>query len=174
MECIQQFSVREQLGDTERYQCSGCSRATNAWKQLRLYRPPPVLVVHLKRFEHGKPKIEDPVDFPLVGLDLRNVMRSNDGERESLPHWDEGKEPIYDCYAVSNHFGQLNHGHYTAFAKGRDGKWSGFDDRCVFPITDERKDISPAAYCIFYKRRDVVWDTNSFVGQLEQDEVSAN
>ena len=24
---------------------------------------------------------------------------------------------IYDLYAVSNHFGSLNSGHYTAFAK---------------------------------------------------------
>lgn len=39
---------------------------------------------------------------------------------------------IYDCYAVSNHFGNMGFGHYTAFAKSsRDDKWYEFDDSRV-------------------------------------------
>lgn len=31
-------------------------------------------------------------------------------------------EPIYDLYAISNHYGGLGGGHYTAYAKNG-GKW---------------------------------------------------
>lgn len=32
------------------------------------------------------------------------------------------EEPIYELYAVSNHYGGLGGGHYTAYAKNN-GKW---------------------------------------------------
>ena len=39
---------------------------------------------------------------------------------------------IYDCYAVSNHFGNMGFGHYTAFAQNPlDNKWYEFDDSSV-------------------------------------------
>ena len=39
---------------------------------------------------------------------------------------------IYDCYAVSNHFGNMGFGHYTAFAKNPlTDKWYEFDDSRV-------------------------------------------
>jgi ubiquitin C-terminal hydrolase len=45
------------------------------------------------------------VDYPLCGLDMR----------EHAMCYAEEKEPVYyDLYAVSNHFGGLNGGHYTA------------------------------------------------------------
>lgn len=41
-----------------------------------------------------------------------------------------GKESlIYDLYAVSNHFGSLSGGHYTAFCQNAiNKKWYEFDD----------------------------------------------
>jgi ubiquitin carboxyl-terminal hydrolase 4/11/15 len=41
-------------------------------------------------------------------------------------------QAIYDLYAVSNHFGGLGGGHYTAFAKNiYDNQWYNFDDSMV-------------------------------------------
>lgn len=46
------------------------------------------------------------MDFPLHGLDLGSyVLRA------------QGVAPLYDCFAVSNHFGSMGGGHYTAYAK---------------------------------------------------------
>jgi len=60
---------------------------------------------------------------------------------------------IYDLYAVSNHFGSLNGGHYTAFAKNPYyGKWFNFDDTHVEKV-HENDAITKAAYVLFYKRR---------------------
>jgi len=66
----------------------------------------------------------------------------------------EGKEQIYDLYAVSNHFGSMGGGHYTAFAKNPHfNKWFEFDDETVSSIS-ESSVVSRAAYVLFYKRRD--------------------
>lgn len=46
--------------------------------------------------------------------------------------------PVYDLYAVSNHYGGLGGGHYTAFGQGVDSKWYCFDDSHVSPATPEQ------------------------------------
>lgn len=70
----------------------------------------------------------------------------------------ENKEKlIYDCYAVSNHFGNMGFGHYTAFCRSAsDDKWYEFDDGRVSPVTrDPQKTVvSSAAYNLFFRRRD--------------------
>ena len=65
-------------------------------------------------------------------------------------------EPIlYDLYAVSNHFGSLNGGHYTATCLNQaTGKWYYFNDSSVSPVDDNRMIISSAAYLLFYRQRD--------------------
>ena len=60
---------------------------------------------------------------------------------------------VYDLYAVSNHFGSLNGGHYTAFAKNPIyQRWFEFDDSDVSKH-DPAKSVTKAAYVLFYKRR---------------------
>ena len=129
-----------------------------------MYRTPPILIIHLKRFHfssttHRRDKIDTLIDFPLNDFDLRDIVKhSETGEGG-------GQEPIYDCYAVSNHFGGLGGGHYTAYARGEDGTWSNFDDSRVTSGVDESEVVSSAAYCLYYKRKDVVFDSK------EEDEV---
>ena len=84
-----------------------------------------MLVVHLKRFSYTRwhrDKLDTPVTFPLSGLDLTQVQLAQQ----------EGPAPVYDCFAVSNHFGGLGGGHYTAYAQQPDDqKWYCFDDSRV-------------------------------------------
>jgi ubiquitin C-terminal hydrolase len=54
---------------------------------------------------------------------------------------------------VSNHYGSLNGGHYTAFCKSPVfKKWYEFDDSSVSSV-DSGSVITKAAYVLFYKRR---------------------
>jgi len=67
-----------------------------------------------------------------------------------------GVAPIYDLYAVSNHFGRMGFGHYTAFCRDLDyqnGKyWYTLDDSRVRVMPGE--DVcSAAGYVLFYKLR---------------------
>lgn len=63
--------------------------------------------------------------------------------------------PIYDLFAVDNHFGGLGGGHYTAAARNADdGQWYYFDDSRVSKIHDVEKEVKgEAAYVLFYRRR---------------------
>lgn len=60
---------------------------------------------------------------------------------------------MYDLFAVSNHFGGLGGGHYTAFCKlNETGSWFCFDDSSAYEVPADRI-LSPAAYVLFYRRR---------------------
>lgn len=62
--------------------------------------------------------------------------------------------PVYDLFAVSNHYGGLGGGHYTAYCRMPDnGNWYCFDDSHVSEISTDTV-LSPAAYVLFYRRRD--------------------
>ena len=74
-----------------------------------------------------------------------------------VSYCDEGKKPIYDLFAISNHFGQLQAGHYTAIAKNRD-KWYQFNDHKI-SVVEESDIVTSSAYILFYQRRGI--DFNS-------------
>lgn len=152
-QCIEKYCQMEQLEETEMWYCSQCKEHVRAWKQFHLYRAPPILIIHLKRFHysastHRRDKIDYLIEFPLKGLDLtKEVM-----------HWTDNEKTIYDCYAVSNHYGGLGGGHYTAYAMSTDGVWCHFDDSRVTTNIDPSEVVSSAAYVLYYRRRDVVFD----------------
>ncbi len=61
-------------------------------------------------------------------------------------------KPNYSLYAISNHYGGLGGGHYTAYAKNN-SEWYEFDDSHVSKLN--RKDVvSSGAYLLFYERND--------------------
>jgi uncharacterized UBP type Zn finger protein len=132
-DCLEYFRKTEKLEKENSWYCNKCKDHVEASKKIEVYRVPPVLILCLQRFKsHGnyfKEKLDDNVVFPLEGLDLTNHVLSNiDGQ---------GKEVslIYDCIAVSNHYGSLVFGHYTAYAKNFEtGKWYDFNDSSVSAV----------------------------------------
>jgi ubiquitin carboxyl-terminal hydrolase 4/11/15 len=113
---------------TDPWYCSKCQKHQQATKKFDLWRAPPVLVVHLKRFSYKsnrsyRQKIEEFIDYPIEGMEncccfvvvLSMLFSLNVGL--DLSRYVKGpydKAPIYDLYAVSMHFGGLGGGHYTA------------------------------------------------------------
>jgi ubiquitin carboxyl-terminal hydrolase 8 len=106
--------------------CPNCKALRRATKQLSLSRLPPVLLIHLKRFQVKGPftdKIETLVEFPLRSLDLTNYMppplppgadksQLNGGHRMSSEDPRAQSPPYrYDLYGVTNHSGNLSNGH---------------------------------------------------------------
>jgi ubiquitin carboxyl-terminal hydrolase 4/11/15 len=65
---------------------------------------------------------------------------------------------MYDCFGVSNHFGSVGFGHYTAYGKNpTDGVWYEFDDSHVSRVDKSMRRsniVSSGAYNLFYRRRD--------------------
>ncbi|XP_006633881.2 ubiquitin carboxyl-terminal hydrolase 15 isoform X1 [Lepisosteus oculatus] len=153
-DCIELFTTKEKLGAEDPWYCPNCKQHQQATKKLDLWSLPPVLVVHLKRFSYSRymrDKLDSLVDFPISNLDmLEFLINPNAGPCR------------YDLIAVSNHYGGMGGGHYTAFAKNKDdGKWYYFDDSSVSPASEEQI-VSKAAYVLFYQRQDTISGTGYF------------
>lgn len=147
-QCFDEFSKEEQLGEDDAWYCPKCKKHQQATKKLELWKLPNILVVHLKRFSHSRyrrEKLDNLIDFPIENLDLMSRVSSNE-QHEYLN---------YELFAVSNHFGGLGGGHYTAFAKNQlENSWYDFDDSRVSPIS-QSSIVTPAAYLLFYQRKDM-------------------
>jgi ubiquitin carboxyl-terminal hydrolase 4/11 len=93
--------------------------------------------------------LDDQIDYPLTDLDLSPYVLSAKnglGEDVSLQ---------YDLYAVSNHYGSLSFGHYTAYCKNPEtGIWYDFNDSSVSRLTSDQDAISNSAYVLYYMRKD--------------------
>ncbi|CAF4881216.1 unnamed protein product [Pieris macdunnoughi] len=127
------------------WNCPNCKEKRDAVKKLDISRLPPVLVIHFKRFYldpkeycNAFRKRQTYIDFPLENLDMRQFSLNCPGN------------PVYNLYAVSNHYGSMEGGHYTAYCKSSVyGKWYKYDDHLVTEISPSEVKSS-AAYILFY------------------------
>uniref|UniRef100_A0A8C4GW57 ubiquitinyl hydrolase 1 n=1 Tax=Dicentrarchus labrax TaxID=13489 RepID=A0A8C4GW57_DICLA len=155
-QCLNLFTKPEVLAPEEAWYCPKCQQHREASKQLLLWRLPNVLIIQLKRFSFRsfiwRDKINDMVDFPVRNLDLSKFCI---GQKEEMQ-----QPPIYDLYAVINHYGGMIGGHYTAYARLPSDKnsqrsdvgWRLFDDSTV-TMVEESQVVTRYAYVLFYRRR---------------------
>uniref|UniRef100_A0A9L0TD54 Ubiquitin carboxyl-terminal hydrolase 8 n=1 Tax=Equus caballus TaxID=9796 RepID=A0A9L0TD54_HORSE len=76
-DCLRLFSKEEKLTDNNRFYCSHCRARRDSLKKIEIWKLPPVLLVHLKRFSYDgrwKQKLQTSVDFPLENLDLSQYV----------------------------------------------------------------------------------------------------
>ncbi|GIY59414.1 ubiquitin carboxyl-terminal hydrolase 45 [Caerostris extrusa] len=128
--CLQNFTKPELLTDDNKYNCEKCTEIkrqeigvenlrvySNASKHLLIFSPPPILTLHLKRFQlvgMNFCKMEENVKFPLI-LDISPYCSSSS---LILPHMASVKEEIlYSLYGIVEHSGSLDGGHYIAYVK---------------------------------------------------------
>lgn len=160
-QCFESFMTPEMLGQDNAWYCRKCKEHVEAMKKMELYSAPPILFISLKRFKSGKgsyfkDKLEDKVYFPIDHLDISDIVLSNKNEDGSRK-----KDIIYELYAVSNHYGNMGFGHYTAYAKNPlDNEWYDFDDSHVTQVHDPSKVVTEAAYNLFYRRKDFKFDAD--------------
>ena len=142
--CLTQFTAPELLTGQNKWACEKCTRLhmemtpessdsnleetdkkkpktiySNASKQLLIFCPPPVLTIHLKRFQqtmYNLRKVNKHVEFPLT-LDLAAFCSST---ALSMPNIQKGTtEILYSLFGIVEHSGRLQGGHYTAYVKLR-------------------------------------------------------
>lgn len=121
------------------YLCPRCKTEGKSLKKTFIQKLPPVLILHLNRFEYNisARKKQNYVDFPLSQLSLSEHALCID------------KPPSYNLCAVSNHFGSINEGHYTSYCKPSSGEvWYQCDDRIVTKLRTPVK--TSHAYLLFY------------------------
>ncbi|XP_010252067.1 PREDICTED: ubiquitin carboxyl-terminal hydrolase 9-like isoform X2 [Nelumbo nucifera] len=144
--CLEAFLKEEPLGPDDMWYCPRCKEHRQATKKLDLWKLPDILVVHLKRFSYSryiKNKLDTFVNFPIHNLDLSKYVKCKDAGLQSH---------VYELYAISNHYGGLGGGHYSAYAKLiEEDRWYHFDDSHVSPVSEDEIKTA-AAYVLFYQR----------------------
>ncbi|XP_031647132.1 ubiquitin carboxyl-terminal hydrolase 16 [Oncorhynchus kisutch] len=181
--CLYQFTEVENLTQNNSLLCVTCTKRqtknkaaegskknvyTDALKQMLISSPPPVLTLHLKRFQqigYSVCKVNSHVNFPHI-LDVApfcSVICKGVSEG--------GSQVLYSLYGIVEHSGTMRSGHYTAYVKARPfypstthngvgthgepapvkGAWFHVSDSSVQPVT-ESKVQSSQAYLLFYER----------------------
>ncbi|XP_026506477.1 ubiquitin carboxyl-terminal hydrolase 31 [Terrapene carolina triunguis] len=178
-QCFQLYTKEEQLAPDDAWRCPHCKQLQQGSITLSLWTLPDVLIIHLKRFRQEgdrRMKLQNMVKFPLTGLDMTPHVVKRSQSSWSLPsHWSPWRRPyglgrdpedyVYDLYAVCNHHGTMQGGHYTAYCKNSvDGLWYCFDDTDVQQLA-ENEVCKQTAYILFYQRRTTIpsWSANSSV-----------
>ncbi|KOB64774.1 Ubiquitin carboxyl-terminal hydrolase [Operophtera brumata] len=81
--CLRAFTSPEKL--EERYHCSACKENQPATKTLQLWKAPPILIIHLKRFQYVNNKwikSQKVVNFPFQDFDPTDYLASGESGQE--------------------------------------------------------------------------------------------
>ena len=135
-DCFDYFTKKECLEEFKQ----NCEDNKNYTREINLWKTPKYLIIFFKRFDKNGLKIFDLIDYPINGLNLNKYVKGYDKENN-----------IFDLYAISNHHGTLNGGHYWAYTKNYDGLWYKYDDNRVYN-QDIDDLVTKNNYCLFYKK----------------------
>jgi ubiquitin C-terminal hydrolase len=136
-------------------------RGENAWfnekenkkqdvhKRMLFWSLPNIMIIDIKRFitsMNGRSKKNQQfIDIPINNVDFSKYVEGYAKETY-----------IYDLYAICNHHGQIDGGHYSATIKNSNGKWYNFNDTQVTEIIVNDNIISGnTPYCLFYRKKKI-------------------
>lgn len=158
VDCLADYYKEESL-ETQKL-CPGCQHHTPTTKQMRISKPPPVLVLQLKRFQNDLSKIAARVTCPVFDLDMTPYMSESCRAAAS----NGAKDTVYNLYGVVSHSVTETFGHYIALIRHPlSGQWNCYDDHKVTPVDINALKIKMTeAYLLFYERR------SSEVQQIEE------
>ncbi|XP_068119526.1 ubiquitin carboxyl-terminal hydrolase 43 [Hyperolius riggenbachi] len=179
-ECFQLYTKEEQLAPDDAWRCPHCKVLQQGTVKLSLWTLPDILIIHLKRFRQvggRRNKLSTLVRFPLSGMDMApHVVKRGPGSKAPMSQWSSFRQSLYptecgqldvlyDLYAVCNHHGSLQGGHYTAYCRNSlDARWYSYDDSNVEPVPEDEV-CTRGAYLLFYQKRNAIpaWSASSTV-----------
>ncbi|RNF26490.1 putative ubiquitin hydrolase [Trypanosoma conorhini] len=126
-----------------------------ATKRFQLHKLPPVLIIHMKRFNCMGAKISRHVQYPKQ-LNLVPFCTA-EGIAKAAARRAAGEDAqehscLYELNAICIHEGNsLAYGHYCSVVRSRNGMWLLCDDESV-SYCDEERALRQQAYMLFYSR----------------------
>lgn len=138
-ESFEKYTEVEMMDGDNKYRADGFEELQDARKGVKFLKLPPVLQLHLKRFEYDTTrdamvKINDRYEFE-TEIDLSRFVEGSKGD------------DIYVLHSVLVHIGDVNGGHYHAFIRPevdlnptenkKPAQWFKFDDETVTPASEE-------------------------------------
>ncbi|CAB3372912.1 Hypothetical predicted protein [Cloeon dipterum] len=162
LDCLERFTRPEHLGSSAKIKCSSCQSYQESTKQLTMKKLPVVASFHLKRFEHSSrfhKKISSFISFP-EHLDMTPFMshrRNNNNNNSDLAASSVADEPYindnrYSLFAVINHVGTLEAGHYTAYIRQHRDNWFKCDDH-IITKANIKDVLNSEGYLLFYHKQ---------------------
>jgi ubiquitin C-terminal hydrolase len=128
----------------EEFKCTKCNQITEVKKKEQIWLPPQILVIHLKRFVtsinngiYNQKKIHTNVIYEEI-LDMSKYIIN------------KSREYKYELYAISNHYGTMNNGHYYSYIK-KNNIWYNFNDEKVSKLNNNDHINNEYAYLLFYR-----------------------
>lgn len=137
-ESFEKYIEVEMMDGDNKYRADGYDDLQDARKGVKFLKLPPVLQLHLKRFEYdfqrlANVKINDRYEFEKE-IDLSRYVENSDGS------------DIYVLHSVLVHIGDVNGGHYHVFIRPnisaesdtkKPDQWFKFDDESVQHATED-------------------------------------
>ncbi|XP_059477248.1 ubiquitin carboxyl-terminal hydrolase 22 [Neocloeon triangulifer] len=161
VDCLERFTRPEHLGSSAKIKCNTCQSYQESTKQLTMKKLPVVASFHLKRFEHSSrfhKKISSFISFP-EHLDMTPFMshRRNNNNNNSATAAANSSAPLltdnrYSLFAVINHVGSLEAGHYTAYIRQQRDNWFKCDDH-IITKANIKDVLNSEGYLLFYHKQ---------------------
>ena len=142
-DCFNLYTEHESLSGDNAWYNESTGLKQHVTKKLIFWSLPKIMIIDLKRFNYiNLEKNKKHVHFELENLDMRNYV--NEYYSESY---------IYDLFAICNHVGSKECGHYFSYIRNANNKWYKYDDTDVNEIKDHSNLITSDAYCLFYRKK---------------------
>ena len=147
-DCFDKHCERESLEGENAWFNETINKKQNVHKRLLFWSLPNVMIIDIKRFitsytNRRMKKNQQFIDIPISNVDFSKYVEGY--AKETF---------IYDLYAICNHHGQIECGHYSATIKNSNGKWYNFNDTQVKEILITDNIISGnTPYCLFYRKK---------------------
>lgn len=113
----------------------------DAKRQMMILNLPEILIISFKRFNYNVSKKNNNIEFPIDELNLEKYIFNP-----------KKKNCRYSLFAICNHVGNTQIGHYYSYCRNIDNNWYHFDDDSV-KIINKNEIITNKAYCLFYQKK---------------------
>ncbi len=122
--------------------CERCHKISSHKKEIKISRPPEILILSLQRIDERQEKLGYKVKFPQI-LDIYPYVDHDCGY---------DREYKYNLFGIINHVGNIDYGHYFSFIKIGNKNWLKFNDHEVKNIK-KISDCSEDVYALFYLKQ---------------------
>ena len=153
-DCLMEFIKDETLDGDNKYSCDKCKTHTDAIKNIKLFKLPPIIIVQLKRYKSDgirQSKNNTNVIFPINDLSFDKYMSSFVKDNSK-----------YNLFAVTQQIGSLNGGHYIAYGLNPiNKKWYLHDDSTTTYIPDNeliQEIYTNKSYILYYQKQVIYQD----------------
>lgn len=139
-DCLHMMAKDDFLTEENKWYSTKTNSYRDAKRNLLILLPPQILIIALKRFRNTGNKSNKFIDFPLNNLDISPYVINKTNSSCN-----------YNLYAVANHVGKANYGHYYCYCKNINNNWYEYDDDKTNQIKSENV-VTKNAYLLFYIR----------------------